>query len=173
MVVKFSDVAAMAARDTDGVTTLADRVALTLQDIAAEHHIPYMKLVGHDVVAAACLVPGDTEAIVRIADASVTIRERCLELFEACGRQSSFRIGIDCGVAIGSHVGREPRVFNLWGEAVRTADLMAETSPGPATIQVTGAAYGRLRQDFLFRLRGNFYLPHVGSEQTFVLGGRQ
>lgn len=173
MVVKFSDVAVMAAPDVDGVTTLADRVAATLQDIAAEHNIPYMKLVGHHVVAAAGLAPGDTKALLRIADASVAIRERCLELFEACGRQSSFHIGIDCGVAIGSHVGRQPRVFNLWGEAVRTASLMAETGPGRATIQVTEAAYNRLRQDFLFRLRGNFYLPHVGSEQTFVLGGRQ
>jgi hypothetical protein len=38
---------------------------------------------------------------------------------------------------------------------------------------VSEAAYDRLRHDFLFRLRGNFYLPHVGSERTFVLGDRQ
>lgn len=173
MVVKFSDMAAMAARDIDGVTTLADRVAIVLQDIAAEHNIPYMKLVGDDVVAAAGFVPDDADAILRIADAAVAVRERCLELFEAAGRKAFFHIGIDCGVAIGSHVGRQPRVFNLWGGAVRTADMMAATGPGPATIQVTEAAYNRLRQHFLFRLRGNFYLPDTGSEQAFVLGGRQ
>ena len=173
MVVKFSDMAALAARDIDGVTTLADRVAIVLQDIAAEHNIPYMKLVGDDVVAAAGFVPDDADAILRIADAAVAVRERCLELFEAAGRKAFFHIGIDCGVVIGSHVGRQPRVFNLWGGAVRTADMMAATGPGPATIQVTEAAYNRLRQHFLFRLRGNFYLPDTGSEQAFVLGGRQ
>lgn len=173
MLVKFRDMTAMAGYDIDGVTTLADRVVATLQDIAAEHDIPYMKLVGHDVVAAAGLVPDDTNAIVRIADAAVAIREHCLEIFETCGHPPAFHIGIDCGVAIGSHVGRQPRVFNLWGDAVRTADLMAETGPGQGTIQVSEAAYDRLRQNFLFRLRGNFYLPRVGSEQTFVLAGRQ
>ena len=173
MVVRFIDAAAMATRDASGTTSLADRVAATLQDVATEHNIPYVKLLGHDVVAAAGLVPEDTNAIARIADAAIAVRDRCLELFETCESASSFRIGIDYGVAIGSHVGRVPRLFNLWGEAVRTAELMAETGAGPGTIQVSEAAYDRLRHDFLFRLRGNFYLPHVGSERTFVLGDRQ
>jgi len=38
--------------------------------------------------------------------------------------------------------------------------------------EATEAAYRRLRQDFLFRPRGSFYLPNVGVAQTFVLAGR-
>ncbi len=173
MVIRFSGAQALATKDASSDSTLADRIAAMMQDVAAAHDIPYMKLLGHDVIAAAGFTPDDAGAIVRIADAAIAIREHCLELFEVCGHPPQFRIGIDCGVAIGSHVGRQPRIFNLWGEAVRTAIRMAEAGAGPGTIQVSESAHRRLREQFLFRLRGRFYVPHAGAEQTFVLGGRQ
>jgi class 3 adenylate cyclase len=173
MSIKFSDAVVMAMCDPSGTATLADRIAITLQGIAADHHLPYVKLVGHDVVAAAGLDSSDATALLRIADASVAARERCLELFEAGGHSPSFRIGIASGPAIGGYVGQGPRLFNLWGEAVRTAELMAETGTGPGMIQVGEAAYQRLRAHFLFRPRGRFYLPRLGTTQTFVLGSRQ
>jgi adenylate cyclase len=46
------------------------------------------------------------------------------------------------------------------------------TSALPGTVQATEAAYRQLRQDFLCRSRGNFYLPHIGAAGTFVLAGR-
>jgi class 3 adenylate cyclase len=172
MSIKFGDAAALAAL-ADGTATLADRIAAALQKIAAAHHIPYVKLVGHDIVAAAGLIANDTFSLLRIADASIEARDRCLELFEAGGHTPSFRIGIACGLAVGAHVGQEPRLFNVWGDAVRIAELMAETSTGPGTIQVSEAAYAKLRAHFLFRPRGSFYLPRLGATQTFVLGSRQ
>jgi adenylate cyclase len=173
MTIQFDDDAAIAASDAASGEVFADRLAATLQQIAAAHQIPYVKLLGHDVIAAAGLTRGDSTAIVRIADAAVTCRDRCLEMFEANRKPPSFRIGMDCAVAIGSYVGSGPRLFNLWGSAVRTAELMARTSAEPGTIQVSEAAYHRLRQQFLLRLRGGFFLPDVGASQTFVLGGRQ
>jgi len=173
MSIKFGDAAVMTVRDEGESTTLADRLATILQDIAATHQIPYVKLVGHDAVAAVGLTAGDSTAAMRIADASVEARDRFLELLEAGGHSPSFRIGIDCGTAVSGKIGHHPRLFNLWGEAVRTAELMADTGIGPGTIQVSEAAYHRLRSHFLFRPRGIFYLPSVGPSQTFILGSRQ
>jgi adenylate cyclase len=68
-------------------------------------------------------------------------------------------------------VGRETRISHLWGDAVRVAGTMT-TSALPGTVQATEAAYRQLRQDFLCRSRGNFYLPHIGAAGTFVLAGR-
>ncbi len=170
--VRFSDPAAIAARHGTGSCSLADRIAEALQEVAEQQDIPYMKLVGQEVVAAAGFTPGDETAILRIADAALAVRERCLELFEDAGHPPAFRIGIDYGIAIGSQVGRNPRLFNLWGEAVRTADIMAGSAIGAGSIQVSEAAYGRLRQQFLFRPRGSFYLPRVGAARTFVLASR-
>lgn len=173
MVVQFSDAAALAAPDAAGATTIADLLAATVQDVAKTHNIPYAKVTGRQTVLAAGLVASDTTAVARIADAAIAIRERCLELLESCGHSPSFQIGIDCGVAVGGHVGRQPRLFNLWGAAVDAAELLAQSGAGPGTIQMSEAAHSRLRDRFVFRLRGSFYLPRVGSEQIFVLGGRQ
>jgi class 3 adenylate cyclase len=172
LVIKFTDPAAMAARCAADASVLADRIAATMQDIADSHDIPYMKLVGQDVMAAAGCIPADTTAILRVADAAVAARDRCLSLFEAADHPPSFRIGIDYGIVMGSQVGRDPSLFNLWGEAVRTAELMASSAAAPGAIQVSEAAHSRLRDRFLFRPRGSFYLPHVGQAQTFVLASR-
>jgi class 3 adenylate cyclase len=173
MVVQFDDTAALAAKDAASATTLADLIAATVQDVATAHNIPYAKITGRHAVLAAGLVAADTTAIARIADAAIAIRARCLEQLESCGHAPSFRIGIDCGVAVGGQVGRQPRLFNLWGAAVDTAELLAQSGAGSGTIQISEAAHRRLRDMFVFRLRGSFYLPRVGSEQIFVLGGRQ
>jgi adenylate cyclase len=45
-------------------------------------------------------------------------------------------------------------------------------SAAPGAIQASAGAYARLRQNFLFRPRGTFYLPGVGQSRTFVLAGQ-
>jgi class 3 adenylate cyclase len=171
MVLRLPDQAALANRAAADGPALADTIACTLQSMAEQHAIPYLKLVGDEAVAAAGFDQEDQTAMTRIASMAVAMRDRCSALLEDADLAADFRIGIDCGLAIGSTVGREPRLFNLWGEAVRTADMMANSAI-PSTIQVTEAAYQRLQQDFLFRPRGSFYLPYIGEARTFVLAGQ-
>jgi class 3 adenylate cyclase len=172
MVVHFVDPVAMSVRPAEGATALSNQVACALQEMAAQRDVPYLKIVGQEVIGAAGFEASNGVAAALIADVAVAIRDHCLALFEEVEHRQEFRIGIDCGPAIGSSVGSNPRTFNLWGEAVRTADCMA-LSALPGTIQVTEAAYERLRQEFLFRPRGSFYLPQVGEARTFILAGRR
>src|SRR5262249_28840688 len=120
---------------------------------------------------AAGLASAGPSAAPALAETALAARDRCAALFEEGACVHDFRIGIDCGPAIGQLVGDEPRVFNLWGDAVRTAEAMA-ASALPGTIQVTEAAYLQLRHNFLLRPRGRFHLPRVGDARTFVLAGR-
>ena len=171
MVLEFTDPVTMAARMSGCANSLSDNVVCALQELATEHDIPYLKIVGNNVVAAAGFEEQNSTAVTIIADTAVAVRDRCAALLEEDGREQDFRIGVDCGMAIGGTVGKEPRIFNLWGEAVHTAESMA-ASALPGTVQVTEAAYGQLRHDFLFRPRGSFYLEHIGEMRTFVLAGR-
>ena len=84
-----------------------------------------------------------------------------------------FRIGIDFGPALGCPLGEEPRLFNLWGDVIRNAELMAQSAAESGTIQVSEGAYEQLRQNFLFRARGVFYIPRIGTARTFILAGRR
>jgi class 3 adenylate cyclase len=170
MALLFSDPEAMAARIA-GSRALSDEIACALQEIAEIHDVPYLKFLGHEVVAAVGFGNDDADAPLVIADLAVALRDRCIQLYEDCDRAQDVRIGIDCGAALGCAVGREPRVFNLWGDAVRAAHAMA-ASAVPGTVQVTEAAYERLRHHFLFRPRGRFYMPRVGEARTYVLASR-
>ncbi|HUH85213.1 MAG TPA: adenylate/guanylate cyclase domain-containing protein, partial [Stellaceae bacterium] len=171
MVLQLTDPSAMAARAPDGQRSLSDEIVCALQHIAVAHDIPYVKLVGQEMIAAAGFEEAAGDAAIRIADAALSLRERCRSLFEESDKPPEFRIGLDHGIAIGGVVGSDPQIFNLWGEAVSTAEGMARTAL-PGSIQTTEAAYAQLRQEFLFRPRGRFYLPLVGEAETFVLSGR-
>jgi class 3 adenylate cyclase len=170
LVVQVDDLACAA---NGGAPDLVSSVAQAMQEVAAEHKIPYLKVVGCDIVAAAGFTTGDPTAVARIADAAVAARDRIAELFEASRLTPEFRLGVDCGIGIGigSSIGGDPKLFNLWGEAVSTARTMA-ASAFPGAIQVSEATYLRLRHGFLFGPRGTFYLPAVGASQTFILAGR-
>jgi adenylate cyclase len=171
MVVHFTDPMALAVRAPDAARAMSDRIACALQQTAHDTDIPYLKIVGQDVVAAAGLGPQGGNGAMLIAQAALAVRDQCLSLFEESDDRQVFRIGIDCGGAVGSSIGSNPRIFNLWGEAVRLADQMASTAL-PGTIQVTAAAYERLSHDFLFRQRGSFYLPRLGESRTYIMAGR-
>ena len=171
MVLQLSDPVALAARQENSTPMLADAIACAMQQIAGEGNIPYLKVTGQAIVAAAGLEDSDTTAAERMANTALAARSACAHLFEEAGLSPSFRIGVDCGIATGCAVGSAPRVFNLWGEAVTTAETLARSAM-PGTIQASDAFRRRIGRDFLFRPRGDFYLARVGAVQTFVLASR-
>ncbi len=174
MIVRFDDAITLGRPDQAGVTAIADEIATAMQAIATRCALPYMKLTGHHLVAAAGCVPDpDPTAAVRLADAALAAREACLSLLSRSGYEPVFHIGLDVGTALGCVLGEAPRLFNLWGDVVRNAEMMAHSASGGGAIQVSESAYARLRQDFLFRTRGMFYLPRVGPARTFILAGRR
>ncbi len=174
MSIHFDDAVSLARPDQAGVTALADDLARGMQAIAARFALPYMKLTGHDLAAAAgCTDQPDPLAIVRLADAALAAREACLALLAKSDLEPVFRIGLDFGPALGCALGDEPRVFNLWGDVIRTAAQMAQSAADTGSIQVSERAYEQLRQQFLFRPRGVFYVPRIGTARIFILAGRR
>jgi adenylate cyclase len=154
---------------------LAHQIACAAQEIAATHAIPYVKMLGTRIVAAAGYATQATDglkdAAPRLADVAIALRERCTALFDAGDGLAAFGLGLDVGRIFGARLGEPPGVFNLWGEAVQGADTLAASAPAE-TIQVSEQAYLFLQQAFLFRPRGLFYRPATGESRSFVLAGR-
>ncbi len=174
MIIRFEDAVTLARPDQAGVTTLADQIARAMQAIATRYALPYLKLTGHHLVGAAgCTAKPDEGAALRLADAALAARDACLSLLAQAGLDPVFHIGIDFGTALGGVLGQEPRLFNLWGDVIRTAELMAHSATDAGSIQVSERAYEKLRQQFLFRARGVFYVPRIGTARTFILAGRR
>jgi adenylate cyclase len=159
----------------EAATPLAHRIACVVQEVAAAHAIPYVKMLGTTIVAAAGYVAqtaaGVKEAAQRLADAAIALRERCAGLCDGDDGLATFGLGLDVGPILSARLGEAPGLFNIWGEAVRGADALAASAPAEG-IQASEQAYLLLREGFLFRPRGLFYRPGTGEARSYVLAGR-
>lgn len=161
------------AEDVD-LLPVVQRLAEQVQAIAREHRLFSMQAFSNRILLiGGCRKEGDRESAQRLADAMLAIRELCMLTLADAEFSTSFRIGMHVGPALGAELGGEPRVFNLWGEAIHFSELLAESMPDAAAIQVSEAAHVLLRENYLFRPRGDFYLPRSGVTRSFILAGRR
>jgi len=93
MVLRFTDATAMAARLSDVPRCISDEIARGLQQIAADSGVPYLKLAGHDIIAAAGFEPAEQAAAMLIADMALAVRDRCIAVFDENDRAHDFQIG--------------------------------------------------------------------------------
>ncbi len=155
----------------DGSETTVAHLLDEIQAAARDERIDYLKFFSDQLIASVDPNEDVDEALRRLAEFALRIKAICESLFARRRDALAFRIGIDAGPAIGSLVGREHRAFAFWGEAVRTAMNMADSS-FPGSIQVTETVYRRLSGRYVFQTRGRHYLEGVGEFSTYVLGGR-
>ena len=173
LVLQFTDSIALAER-LGGETpmTVVDRLIHHMEKLASESGIEYMKFLSDQLVCAAGFRNDDISDHARVtADLALKIQDTCLRVFENSSTMLNFRIGIDTGSVIGSMVGGQNKTYNLWGDGVRTAAMMAE-SGAIGEIHVSESTYRRLQSEFLFKVRGQFYLPKIGELSTYMLTGR-
>lgn len=152
------------------VANAADHLIRRLEDLANEYGIEYLKVMGNQVVCAAGWDRDASDAYL-IGDIALRIQQVCMHLFTELDKRMVFRLGIDTGPVIGSPLGRGQKIYNLWGQAVHSALLMAQTGES-GRIQVTESTYRRLRDHYVFRVRGRYYLEDVGELSTYILAGR-
>jgi adenylate cyclase len=159
----------------DAAEAFAREIAGAVQRITTSQGVPYAKMLGTTIVAAAgydAVTEADlTAAAIRLAETAIALREHCSNLFEADESGTAFGLGLDAGPVLGCVMGTEPNVFNLWGDVVFGATTLATSAP-PDSIQVSELAYRLLRQGFLFRPRGLFHRPRIGEARSFILAGR-
>ena len=172
MVLQFTDPFALAERlEGEAPTTVVDRLIDHLEKLAAASGVEYMKLLGDQLVCAAGLQDDSIrDHAPVIATLALEIQDICLRIFDDSSNTLDFRIGLDTGAVIGSMVGRAHKTYNLWGDAVRTAAMMAE-SGSTGEVHLTECTYRRLQNAYLFKTRGQYYLPTIGELSTYILTG--
>ncbi len=93
--------------------------------------------------------------------------------FEAGGELPlCIRIGIHTGQVVAGVIGTKKFSYDLWGDAVNTADRMESHGEG-GRIQVSSEVYKRLRDDYLFEKRGMIPVKGKGEMLTYWLLGRR
>jgi len=171
MVLRMADDIALATGNAADAVVI-ERIVRSCQAVAERHRIRYLKILNEQIVAAEGFDSDDREdAARRLASAALEIDAECMRIFTSLGRPPGFALGLDTGAVLGSAIGFGQVAFNVWGEAVRVAATMANSAPG-GMIQVTQSTYELLRDGFVFRRRGAFWLERLGEMTTYFLRGR-
>ena len=172
LVLRFTDSFALAELSGgDEPTTAVDHLICHFENLLDSRSIDFWKIMSDQVVCAAGMEDNSDQPVYSIADLALSFQDECSHLFADLDRPMEFKIGIDRGGAIGSHVGQRHKSYNIWGEAVSAASMMADNGVAGG-IQVSQAAYWRLQKNYLFKARGRFYLQNIGEISTYLLTGR-
>jgi hypothetical protein len=155
----------------DKQTAAVDHLICHFEDLFEAGHLDYWKICSDQMVCAAGMQDNLTDCVDAIADLALGFQDTCSHLFADLDKPMEFKIGIDTGGVIGRSVGQRQKSYNIWGEAVSTASLMADHGVSGG-IQVSETTYRRLQQDYLFKVRGRFYLQNIGEISTYLLTGR-
>jgi class 3 adenylate cyclase len=172
LVLRFVDPLSLAhSIDEDQSHLAVGKLVCYFEEIVDTHDIDYWNMAGEQIVCATGFRKGQTDHGSIMADIALSLQDHCTHLFADLDKRMAFRIGIDRGAVIGSRLGRRRQFYNIWGDAVEAAITMADTGM-TGGIHVGEAAYRSLRQSFVFRVRGNFYLKNFGEISTYMLTGR-
>ena len=173
LALRFTDPFALAeyVGGGDNATTALDHLICHFEDLLEARRIDYWKILSDQIVCAAGMQDNSNHPVHVIAELALSFQDTCSHLFADLDKPMEFKIGIDTGGVIGSPVGRRRKSYNIWGEAVSTALMMADNAV-TGGIQVSETTYRRLRQNYLFRVRGRYYLQNIGEISTYLLTGR-
>jgi class 3 adenylate cyclase len=172
LVLRFLDDLALAApADAEQQVGAVGQIVSALQEVTRRLEVRYLKIMANEIVAAEGFDGDGQRAAAALAEVALAVQDACARGFARAGGRLDYAIGLDTGTVIGCAVGFGQTAYNVWGDAVRVAASLA-ASAQPGTIQVSEAAYERLRERFVFRRRGGFYLEQVGEMTTYVLRGR-
>ena len=118
VVMQFTDPISLAASVDGENHSAAGDLVQKLETLAVERGVEYLKLLGDQIVCAAGFSAETDSAAELVADFALGALDHCMRLSMRLEQTVGVRIGIDSGPVIGSAVGRDRSVFNIWGEAV-------------------------------------------------------
>ena len=170
----FADMAGFTARAAD---TQPMKLVLFLNDLFSafdqlveRYGLEKIKTTG-DAYMVVSGVPepraGHAEAIARLA---LDMRAAVAAIAESSGRALSIRIGISSGPVVAGVVGTKKFFYDVWGDTVNVASRMESTGETDK-IQVSEAAYARLKEKFDLDERGEIEVRGKGKMRTWFLRG--
>lgn len=177
----FADVTVLFA-DIVGFTELSEKLSpaalvdmlnrtfSAFDDLAERLGVEKIKTIGDCYMVAAGLPAAQPDHAARVADMALGMRDALDRINREGGYSLRLRIGMHSGPVVAGVIGKRKFIYDLWGDTVNTASRM-ESSGSPGEIQVTRAAFEKLRDGFDLEARGVIKVKGKGEMETFLLKG--
>jgi adenylate cyclase len=149
---------------------ILDRLFSHFDELVERHGLEKIKTVGDCYMAAAGVPDPHADHARRAALLALDMRE-AVATSAVAGREGlELRIGINSGPVVAGVIGRKRFIYDLWSDAVNTASRM-ESHGTPGEIQITGATYELVKDEFVCRPRGTIVVKGKGEMETWYLEG--
>jgi adenylate cyclase len=152
------------------VVAILDQLFSGFDTLVERHGLEKIKTIGDCYMAAAGVPDPSPDHARRAALLALDMREAVATWAGGDGFGLELRIGINSGPVIAGVIGSKRFLYDLWGDAVNTASRM-ESHGTPGEIQITGATYELLKDEFLCRRRGTIVVKGRGQMETWYLEG--
>ena len=159
-----------AGQDPGETVNMLNAIFCEFDQLAAEHGVEKIKTIGDCYMAVAGVPtprPDHACATVALALGLGKSLERFSLIF---GRPLGFRAGVHSGPVSAGVIGLRKFAFDVWGDTVNTASRM-ESHGVPGRVQISGATYCRVRDDFQCEPRGLIEVKGKGAVETWLVVG--
>jgi adenylate cyclase len=169
LLLDFADFTDMAiSRDPGALIAELNDIFTSFDRIVEHFHCERIKTIGDAYMAVAGLPDPDPDHAVHLARAALRIR-RFLERRNGSSRHRwRSRMGIGTGPVIGSIVGIQKYVYDIFGPAVNMAARL-EAMADPLQILVSAKMAAALQDEFVLRPLGLTAIKGFGEEEVFAL----
>jgi adenylate cyclase len=156
------------SRDPSAMIAELNDVFTSFDRIVEHFRCERLKTIGDAYMAVAGVPEPDPDHEHNLACAALRMR-RLLEKRNASSANFwQCRIGIGCGPVIGSIVGIQKYVYDVFGPAVNLASRLEQLSD-PMQILVSAEMYERIRDDFVLRSIGEVEIKGFGVQRVYAL----
>lgn len=128
---------------------ILDRIFSEFDALVDRHGVEKVKTIGDSYMVIGGVTGDAEDATLACALLGQQMIETVRRLASELGHPLDLRVGLHSGSVIGGVIGRRRAIYDYWGDTVNIASRMESTGL-PGTVQVSEAAYWRLRSKLTF-----------------------
>ncbi|MBA3533770.1 MAG: HAMP domain-containing protein [Ardenticatenales bacterium] len=151
---------------------LLNQIFSAFDRLAEEHGLEKIKTIGDAYMVVGGLPQPRPDHVHAVAAMAIAMQREISRFNTEGGKPFTIRIGINTGPVIAGVIGIKRFIYDLWGDTVNLASRM-ESHGVVGRIQVTEAAYERLKDHFFFEARGLIHIKGKGQMSTYLLKGEK